>query len=108
MSYTELEHGYQGLRKATRPTQFYIGAVSYFRCLCVRIARISSKRTSFHLVVSLVSMNSDQIQAFREQVVPSVLVEDVDSPLLSSSFWVLFACAACVCRSAGAFIKHMA
>jgi hypothetical protein len=30
MSYTELEHGYQGLRKAARPTQFYVGAVSYF------------------------------------------------------------------------------
>lgn len=28
MSYTELEHGYQGLRKATRPTQFYVGGVS--------------------------------------------------------------------------------
>jgi inositol hexakisphosphate/diphosphoinositol-pentakisphosphate kinase len=26
MSYTELEHGYQGLRKAARPTQFYVGA----------------------------------------------------------------------------------
>lgn len=25
MSYTELEYGYQGLRKAARPTQFYIG-----------------------------------------------------------------------------------
>lgn len=28
MSYTELEHGYQGLRNATRPTQFYVGSVS--------------------------------------------------------------------------------
>jgi hypothetical protein len=27
MSYTELEHGYQGLRKAARPTQFYVGAL---------------------------------------------------------------------------------
>ncbi|CAH1111385.1 unnamed protein product [Psylliodes chrysocephalus] len=26
MSYTELEHGYQGLRKATRPAHFYVGA----------------------------------------------------------------------------------
>ncbi|KAK9875366.1 hypothetical protein WA026_007763 [Henosepilachna vigintioctopunctata] len=26
MSYTELEHGYQGLRNASRPTQFYVGA----------------------------------------------------------------------------------
>ncbi|XP_044744721.1 inositol hexakisphosphate and diphosphoinositol-pentakisphosphate kinase 2 isoform X3 [Coccinella septempunctata] len=25
MSYTELEHGYQGLRNAARPTQFYVG-----------------------------------------------------------------------------------
>lgn len=25
MSYTELEYGYQGLRKATRPTDFYVG-----------------------------------------------------------------------------------
>ncbi|XP_045479227.1 inositol hexakisphosphate and diphosphoinositol-pentakisphosphate kinase 2 isoform X10 [Harmonia axyridis] len=26
MSYTELEHGYQGLRNSGRPTQFYVGA----------------------------------------------------------------------------------
>lgn len=25
MSYTELEHGYQGLRQATRQPQFYVG-----------------------------------------------------------------------------------
>lgn len=29
MSYTELEHGYQGLRKATQAPQFYVGAVSF-------------------------------------------------------------------------------
>lgn len=29
MSYTELEHGYQGLRNSGRPTQFYVGAVSF-------------------------------------------------------------------------------
>lgn len=28
MSYTELEYGYQGLRKAARPTEFYVGGVS--------------------------------------------------------------------------------
>lgn len=28
MSYTELEYGYQGLRNAARPTQFYVGGVS--------------------------------------------------------------------------------
>lgn len=29
MSYTELEHGYQGLRNAAGPPQFYVGGVSY-------------------------------------------------------------------------------
>jgi hypothetical protein len=43
-------------------------------------------------------MNSEQIKTFREQVVPSVLVEDVDSPLLTSSFWVLL-CMHCVTPS---------
>lgn len=30
MSYTELEYGYQGLRKAARTPQFYVGGVSEF------------------------------------------------------------------------------
>lgn len=34
MSYTELEYGYQGLRKATRTPQFYVGGVSYYvKCI---------------------------------------------------------------------------
>ncbi|KAG5890699.1 hypothetical protein JTB14_016529 [Gonioctena quinquepunctata] len=32
MSYTELEHGYQGLPKATRPTHFYVGASDLELC----------------------------------------------------------------------------
>lgn len=88
MSYTELEDGYQGLKKATRPTQFYLGAVSQ------NFLVFTATFLSFILINTFAPMFSISMSHELNQLgalsVPTILVEDVDSPLLTTSFWVLF------------------